>query len=463
MNRISTPICPQVSGWSRPLKLRPDRPTTNLEDDIALTGKPRACRACLQGDIRLADDGSKRDRSAYREQLERGFSSLRFVEPLEQDFRDVDTRTGINQLRVVLTIGLVFGLIFPVWDYFLAGPGFSHYTIPLRAAITQPVLLMMIVATFFERGQRILTPLGVMAGLAPGFASLFLSSMAAEHGIGSSSIGFVMHVFFVYFFLGLRFRPAILTTGAVFFGFFAVGLTDSTSGTTLLYNGLFLTFANTIGAVGLYNLEYNKRLGFLEGRELEYLATRDALTGLANRKAFDEHRRLAWAHCKREQIPLAVALLDVDHFKAYNDTYGHQAGDRCLIAVAQTIAEFPRRPLDMVARYGGEEFVVLLPGCSARDATVLLDDLRSQIAALKLEHTGSPTSPVVSVSAGVAAVEPHATDRSVDGVLQSADTALYEAKSGGRNRVVVADAADVDAMKTGVFRTEDLVRSAAGG
>ncbi|MCP5093641.1 MAG: diguanylate cyclase, partial [Gammaproteobacteria bacterium] len=264
----------------------------------------------------MADDVRKRDVSAYREQLDRGFSYLRFVEPLEQEFRQVDTQSGINQLRVVLAIGLVFGLIFPAWDYFLTGPGFSHYTIPLRAAITQPVLLVMIVATFFERGQRILTPLGVVAGLVPGLASLFLSSMAAEHGIGSSSIGFVMHVFFVYFFLGLRFRPAILTTAAVFFGFFAVGLTDNTSGTTLLYSGLFLTFANTIGVVGLYNLEYNKRLGFLEGQELEYLATRDALTGLANRKAFDEHRRLAWAHCQREQIPFAVAMLDVDHFKA---------------------------------------------------------------------------------------------------------------------------------------------------
>ncbi|MCP5093789.1 MAG: diguanylate cyclase, partial [Gammaproteobacteria bacterium] len=119
--------------------------------------------------------------------------------------------------------------------------------------------------------------------------------------------------------------------------------------------------------------------------------------------------------------------------------------------------------LDMVARYGGEEFVVLLPGCNARDAGVLLDDLIGRIAALKLEHTASPTSSVVSVSAGVAAVEPHATDRSVDGVLQSADTALYEAKSGGRNRIVVAGAADVDALRTGVFRTEDVVRSAAQG
>jgi diguanylate cyclase (GGDEF)-like protein len=410
----------------------------------------------------LADDIGNRDCSAYREQLDRGFSRLRFVEPLEQEFREVDTRSGIRQLRVVLTLGLLFGLIFPIWDYFLAGFGFSHYTIPLRAAITQPVVLMMIVATFFARGQRFLTPLGVAAGLAPGIASLFFSSMAAEHGIGSSSTGFVMHVLYVYFFLGLRFRPAILTTGTVFFGFFAVGLTDHTSGISLIYSGLFLTFANLIGAVGLYNLEYNKRLGFLEGQELQFLATRDGLTGLANRKAFDDHRRLAWAHCQREQTPLAVALLDVDHFKAYNDTYGHQAGDRCLIAVAQTIAELPRRPLDMVARYGGEEFVVLLPGCGARDAGVLLDDLRGRIAALKLEHTASPTSSFVSVSAGVAAVEPHATHRSVDGVLQSADTALYEAKSGGRNRVVVASTDDVDAMQTGVFRTEDFVRSAAG-
>jgi len=411
----------------------------------------------------LDDDVNKREPSPYREQLDQGFSYLRFVEPLEQEFRDVDTRSGIGQLRVVLTIGLVFGLVFPVWDYFLAGPGFSHYTIPLRAVITQPILIAMIIATLSERGQRIMTPLGMVAGLAPGIASLFFSSVAAEHGIGSSSIGFVMHVFYVYFFLGLRFRPAILTTGAVFIGFFAVGLTDNTTSNSLIYSGLFLTFANVIGAVGLYNLEYSRRRGFLRGRELEYLVTRDAMTGLANRKALDEHQRLVWDHCRREQIPLAVALIDVDHFKAYNDNYGHQAGDRCLIAVAQKIAELPRRPLDLVARYGGEEFAVLLPGCNARNARVLLDDLRARIVALKLEHTASPTSSVVSVSAGVAVVEPDATDRSAAGVLQSADAALYEAKSSGRNRVVVADVADLDVLKTGEFRIARLSRRVARG
>jgi diguanylate cyclase (GGDEF)-like protein len=357
----------------------------------------------------------------------------------------------------------MFGLIFPVWDYFLAGPGFSHHTIPLRAAITQPLLLVLILATFFERGRHLLTPLGVAAGLAPGVATLFLTSMATQHGIGSSSIGLVMHVFFVYFFLGLRFQPAVLTTGSIFIGFITVSIVEGAPGVALMYNALFLIFANIIGGVGSYNLEYNKRLGFLEGRELEFLATRDSLTGLSNRKAFDEHQRRAWDHCQRERIQLAVALIDVDHFKVYNDTYGHQAGDRCLIAIAEVIAELPRRPLDMVARYGGEEFVVLLPGCSARDAENLLDGLREKITALQLEHTGSPTSPVVSVSVGVAAVQPHATVRSAKGLLQSADTALYEAKSRGRDRVVVAGAADVDTLKTGIFRKQELAPGSARG
>ena len=410
----------------------------------------------------MANDTRRPDRSLYRDQLDRGFYRLLFSEPLESEFRHVAMKAGIGQLRVVLTLGLLFGLVFPAWDYFLAGPGFSHYTIPLRAAVTLPVILAMIVATFFISGRRFLTPLGVTLGLVLGLGSVFFSSMATEHGIASTSTALVMQAFYVYLFLGLRFWPALLTALAACCSFLVAGIVQNASEVSLIYGGLFLSFANVIGAVGLYNLEYSRRQSFLEGRELEYVGSRDALTGLANRRAFDEQQRRVWDHCRRERIPLAIALLDVDHFKAYNDTYGHRAGDRCLIRIAEVLDEQRRRPLDMVARYGGEEFVVLLPGCSARDARALVEELRVKVEEMQLTHEASPTSPVVTISAGVSVARPNDTYRSAMSLLQSADTALYAAKSGGRNRVVVAGALDLDTVESGIFRNADVLRRAAG-
>lgn len=219
-----------------------------------------------------------------------------------------------------------------------------------------------------------------------------------------------------------------------------------------------------IGAMGLYSLEHSRRLAFLRRRDLETLAGRDALTGLANRKIFDEHLARVWAHCRREQAPIAIALIDVDHFKAYNDAYGHQRGDRCLIEVGRIIGGAARRPLDITARYGGEEFAVVLPECTLSHARGLLDDLRSRVFELNLRHEKSETAPVVTVSIGLAAVYPHHTKRSPEGILQAADSALYEAKAAGRNRVVYAPDAEIDLMRTGVFEiTGNLSKAANTG
>lgn len=163
--------------------------------------------------------------------------------------------------------------------------------------------------------------------------------------------------------------------------------------------------------------------------EFEVLAKRDALTGIANRRAFEEALRLEMDRAIISQRPLSALMIDVDHFKLYNDNLGHAAGDEALKAVAACVDSVARRPPDIAARFGGEEFVLLLPGTDLSGARLIAERLREAIRLLALPH---PTGGTVSVSIGAASSSPaHAT---ID-LLQAADQALYAAKAAGRDRV----------------------------
>lgn len=170
-------------------------------------------------------------------------------------------------------------------------------------------------------------------------------------------------------------------------------------------------------------------------KELERLADRDGLTGIANRRHFDQALELAWRRAIRTGETLSIAMIDVDHFKRYNDRYGHGAGDEVLREIAQVLAGATRRAYDVAARYGGEEFILLLPGDV--DLESLLDRVRRDIAALHLTHedSGMDTA-VVTVSCGGVAADTRTTE-SPAALLKQADTLLYEAKRRGRNRVLV--------------------------
>jgi diguanylate cyclase (GGDEF)-like protein len=169
-------------------------------------------------------------------------------------------------------------------------------------------------------------------------------------------------------------------------------------------------------------------------KELERLATRDSLTGLANRRHFDQVFDLACRRSVRTGEPLNLAMVDVDHFKQYNDRYGHGAGDDALREVAHVLSAIARRPYDVAARYGGEEFVLLLPGPVDLDA--LLEQLRLDILSLALTHEASQVEKVVTVSCGgVTITGPIMPNPAM--LLHRADTLLYQAKGQGRNCVVV--------------------------
>lgn len=173
---------------------------------------------------------------------------------------------------------------------------------------------------------------------------------------------------------------------------------------------------------------------------LRSLAFIDGLTGVANRRRFDEALQAEWRRSRRQAYPLALLMMDIDHFKSYNDLYGHQAGDGCLRAVARALREPLSRAHDLLARYGGEEFACLVPECEVGDALRKAEALRSAVRALAIPHAGSPTADRVTLSVGVAVLAPDDAGEP-EALLQAADAALYEAKRLGRDRVACAPAA----------------------
>lgn len=194
----------------------------------------------------------------------------------------------------------------------------------------------------------------------------------------------------------------------------------------------------TIGSM----LDITERVSILEelrhkNRLLDRLALTDALTGLYNRRHFDRQLAIELQRAHREQLPITAALCDIDHFKEYNDTYGHQAGDTALKLVAEAIGAQCKRESDLCARYGGEEFIILLPGTRERDPATILQALRQAVADIGIDHRTAATAPHLTLSIGAVSLEEKSlTDPiSPETFLERADDALYESKRNGRNRV----------------------------
>ncbi len=219
---------------------------------------------------------------------------------------------------------------------------------------------------------------------------------------------------------------------------------------------LFFYFFGSLG-VALFvawMLERQERISFLKSlllnyestererlnHELERLARQDALTGLANRRSFDERLVQEWERSQRGRHELALIFIDVDHFKLYNDTYGHSAGDDCLAAVAGAIHSCMFRSADLASRYGGEEFVVLLPETTAQGAREVAERIQEAVDKLNIPHAASTTASHVTISIGLTSCVPQSG--LAQALVDAADSALYQAKHAGRHRIVSAFSSD---------------------
>jgi diguanylate cyclase (GGDEF)-like protein len=313
-----------------------------------------------------------------------------------------------------------------------------------------PTCLFLVWASWSDYYERIYLPLARIA--VPVFA------IASAIGVANRAVGghpdpfyFLTTYSIALFFLGGQlFRESLLATVAMVIAHGATLAYVQEPIESVIYYVTVLTITGAVGAFVYRGVERQLRTSFLERELMGEMVSRDGLTGLKNRGAFDDYFPRMWQQALRDRRSLALLLIDVDHFKAYNDCYGHQAGDRALRRVAQVVQGFARRPLDIAARYGGEEFVLGLFDLSADNVREMADQLRKSIHALNITHEDSATALFVTASIGVAIVGPR-IGRSPEGVVQVADEALYSAKRSGRNCVSVVDC-DLASFSTGTFR-----------
>jgi diguanylate cyclase (GGDEF)-like protein len=205
-----------------------------------------------------------------------------------------------------------------------------------------------------------------------------------------------------------------------------------------------------IGGIAFRHQGTRFRRTFLEHGVITEMAARDGLTGLKNRRAFDEHLIRVWQQALRDRRPLVVMLVDVDHFKKFNDRYGHQSGDEALQRIARVADDFAKRPLDLAARFGGEEFAIILYDMTRSHAKTVAGQLLAAVQDLQIAHRDNVDG-IATISIGVAIVQPRLA-RSPEGVVQLADEAMYRAKKDGRNRAVLYEH-EYEVMSTGIFKS----------
>jgi diguanylate cyclase (GGDEF)-like protein len=387
--------------------------------------------------------------SPQARQLRDGFPWLTFNRELEADFRRAHIDENLLHTRVNLCLAVIITIAFNAMDSVVLSPALNRIPSMIHMLLIIPTLLIGLAATFAAQRHRIYPPLAVIASVILGLGVVAVQIIVTLGGVTILFPCLMLSIIFVYFLAGLIFYHAIAANVIVMLAYLGVGTALQLPGREFAYNAMAVVAANIFGASVVYMNEKISRMRFLEACLLRELVARDGLTGIQNRRMFDQHIQRTWQQAVREKIRVAVLLADIDCFKDYNDRYGHQAGDECLRAVAISLNQCARRPLDFVARYGGEEFAVVLYEASREYVAEVLTRIQRSIAELNIPHEASRVASRLTVSIGAAFILP-STNRTPEGLIQLADEALYSAKEQGRNRVVVLEA-EYHTLKTGRF------------
>ena len=387
--------------------------------------------------------------SPQARQLRDGFPWLTFSRELEADFRRAHIDENLLHTRVNLCLAVIITIAFNAMDSVVLSPELNRIPSMIHMLLIIPTLLIGLAATFAAQRHRIYPPLAVVASIILGLGVVAVQIVVTLGGVTILFPCLMLSIIFVYFLAGLIFYHAIAANVIVMLAYLGVGTALQLPGREFAYNAMAVVAANIFGASVVYMNEKISRMRFLEACLLRELVARDGLTGIQNRRMFDQHIQRVWQQGVREKVRVAVLLADIDCFKDYNDRYGHQAGDECLRAVAISLNQCARRPLDFVARYGGEEFALVLYEASREYVAEVLTRIQRSIAELNIPHEASRVASRLTVSIGAAFILP-STNRTPDGLIQLADEALYSAKEQGRNRVVVMEA-EYHTLKTGRF------------
>jgi diguanylate cyclase (GGDEF)-like protein len=387
--------------------------------------------------------------SPQARQLQAGFPWLTFNPELEREFRCTHFDEKLVHTRVNLCMAVAVTVAFSAMDAMVLGPVLNRIPSLIHILVIIPTLLIGLAASFSAHRHRIYPPLAMIAASILGLGVAATQIIAT---LGGTSILFpcvMLTIIFTYFMCGLIFYQAVAANVIVMLVYLAAGTELDLPGREFAYDALALVAANLFGASVMYMHEKNSRMRFLEACLLREMVARDGLTGIQNRRMFDQHIQRVWQQAVREEERVAVLLADIDCFKDYNDRYGHQAGDECLRAVALSLSQCARRPLDFVARYGGEEFAVVLYEASREYVAEVLTRIQRSIAELNIPHEASRVASRLTLSIGAAFILP-SSNRTYEGLIQLADEALYSAKEQGRNQVVVMEA-EYHTLRTGRF------------
>jgi diguanylate cyclase (GGDEF)-like protein len=384
--------------------------------------------------------------SRYAAELDKRAAEAKFAPDLEAEYDEFFLSERRSQLRWYN--GMLFALA--VWACLLSLDRGHDDIERLRLILIALGCATLTWAAFSRVYQEIYLGVARWATIPIAIFGAFEIAHRIANGQGEALAWLVAYSIGLYFMLGLRYGAAVQSS-LVVLGSFAVALlvNGQTLSETAHTAGIAAIIVGTV-ALAYFQQALRVRKAFLERGLIADLAARDGLTGLKNRRAFDEHLIRAWQQALRDRKTISVMFIDVDAFKKFNDRYGHKAGDIALQRIAGVVHSVAKRALDLAARYGGEELAVILYDVPREAAQPLAEAMRSAVMNLGIEHLDGTPLDVVTISIGVGIVRPTLA-RSPDGAVQLADEALYAAKRNGRNRVEVFES-EYDALSTGTFR-----------
>lgn len=393
---------------------------------------------------------STASQSPYRRAFEHGYRWLLFEPSLESEYRDFHVESHLLRVRLAGYLAVLLFASFILIDFDTLPFDVARQTSGIRAILIVVFAagIWMTYRPLWRRAYRITQ---FLASVAAGVGTVAIIGVALwlRHPIPYE--GILLVPLFIYLIICLPWWQALVANGITLAGFIAMELAFQPDPQVRLYQIVFMCAANAIAAYGGYFLEYTTRSTFLVHALLNELAERDGLTGLYNRRSLNSHLDRVWRQGSRDGREIAIAMIDVDYFKHYNDRFGHARGDAALKAVADVIASMARRPLDLAARYGGEEFVLAWYHPVPDELQRMGEQLLAAVAALDLAHPDSEHQRL-SVSVGIACALP-APGRHWAELLQHADGALFQAKADGRNRMVALASCSDSAGQTSDSRS----------
>jgi diguanylate cyclase (GGDEF)-like protein len=373
--------------------------------------------------------------SSCQRALQHGYRLLRFEPALEREFQQFLSQLYLRRLRFSAFMAIALYLLFVLIDFTTLPAFLATWTIGIRLGLVIPGFVAVIVASHFARGRQRLQDWVTAASVVAGLGTNAIVALSLDMHIAHPYEGVLLLCLFVYFITGLGWWRALAINTAVFVLLLLIEAKWQADVDLRIYHAAFMATANLLGAAGSYFLEYSTRTTFLINLMLRDMADHDGLTGLYNRRALNRHLERLWRQAQREGATLALAMIDVDHFKAYNDHYGHAEGDGVLKTLAQIIGAQALRPLDVAARYGGEEFVLIWYSPDLAEVPDLGERLRQAVADRQIPHEAVSRG-FLTVTIGIALATPN-KGGSPATLLKQADAALYQGKREGRNRTAL--------------------------